>query len=608
MPVIVKPDIDSPEQLELHKLRHSCAHLMAEAVQKLWPDAKLAIGPAIENGFYYDFDLEHRFTDDDLTRIEDTMTTLVKQGKDIKFERTTLSKSDAIKKVTDAGQERYKLPLIERIPEGEEITFYTSGEFFDLCAGPHVENKSDIKHFKLLKISGAYWEGKETNKMLQRIYGTCFASRDELKEYLRAIEEAEKRDHRKLGPMLDLFTFFEEAGPGLVFYLPKGAMALKQLQDWGWQEHMKRGYQPLQTPHILKTDAWHTSGHWDNYRENMYQVGSILEYEELMQSDKSADESKLDIYGLKPMNCPGHVMCYKANMRSYRDLPLRFCENGTVYRYERAGVLHGMLRVRGFTQDDAHHFCTPEQYEAEIELVMDFCSYTLDAFGFDYMIGFKTKPVKAVGNEALWEMAEAGLKRVLDRRGQPYYIQEGDGTFYGPKVDFVIKDSLGRSWQGSTVQLDFNLPNRFNLTYIGEDGKEHQPVMIHRAIYGSFERFFGLLIEEFGGAFPLWLAPVQAMVLPVSDKYYDYAKKVAGQLQAAGIRAQADVSGEKLGKMIRTHTTHKVIYLLVVGEKELTDESVAGRHYYLGELGAMPINHMIERMQEEIKEKKFFKK
>jgi threonyl-tRNA synthetase len=609
MPIIAKhSELDEKEQY-LHRLRHSAAHLLAEAVQDLFPGTKLAFGPAIEDGFYYDFDTEHKFSEEDFKQIERRMEELRREK--APFVREEISQAEAHHLFAGQG-EKLKAEHVDTLPDGA-ITLYRSGKFVDLCAGPHLENTGEIKHFKLLSTSGAYWRGDEKREQLQRIYGTAWETKDELQDYLRRVEEAKKRDHRVIGKQLALFEFPELAGPGLPFYLPKGAIILNELKQWMWDLHMRGGYghrdkcyQPLATPHILKTDAWKTSGHLENYRDNMFMVYSLDELESgMISKEQLASKEGLGNYGLKPMNCPGHVMLFEVGTKSYRDLPVRYFEFGTVYRYERAGTLHGMLRVRSFTQDDAHIFCTPEQYEQEIVGVFDFCCHILDTFGFDYYVGFKTRGEKRIGGDEIWDMAEAGLRKVLEQRAAgKYYIQEGDATFYGPKVDFVIKDSLGRMWQGGTIQLDFNLPERFELEYAASDGERKRPVMIHRAILGSFERFFGLLIEEFGGAFPLWLAPVQARVLPIGEAHLEYAKLVAAKLRDNGLRAEADESSEKLGKKIRSGKTEKIPYLIVVGDSELEQGTITVESYFDGKLdGLSDLDALIAKMQDEIARK-----
>jgi threonyl-tRNA synthetase len=651
MPIIAKKQERSERDERLYRIRHSFAHLMAEAVQSLWPGAKLAFGPPIEDGFYYDFLIDHRFSEDDLKKIEDKMKELRKRN--VPFVCEPIGKDDALSLFSGMG-ENLKAEHVETLPP-DNITLYRDGDFVDLCAGPHVEKTGELKHFKLLHSSASYWRGDEKRESLQRIYGTAWDSEQELKDYLHRLEEAKKRDHRVLGKELRLFEFPELAGPGLPFYLPNGATILQELKDWMWDMHAsgsyghsEKQYEPLATPHILKTDAWHTSGHIQNYRENMFLVYSLDEldqgligprdsaksgqqavgccdpHEEGADMVNSAAGTKghvqdnahegLGNYGLKPMNCPGHILMYRVGTKSYRELPKRYFEFGTVYRYERAGTLHGMLRVRSFTQDDAHIFCTPEQYAEEVEAVFDFCCHVLDTFGFEYMIGFKTRGEKRVGSDAIWDLAEDGLRKVLEKRAAgKYYVQEGDATFYGPKVDFIIKDSLGREWQGSTIQLDFNLPERFELEYIGDDGQPHRPVMIHRAILGSFERFFGLLIEEFGGAFPLWLAPQQVRVLAVGEGHLDYARQVAGDLAGCvaskiggGYRLRIDVdeSSETLGKKIRSGKTEKVPYLVVVGGREVENCTISVEGYHEGKLpDVTTIDALAEKLAEEIREK-----
>ena len=630
MPIIAKDPAKSEKEDRLYRIRHSAAHLMAEAVQDLFPGTHLAFGPPVEDGFYYDFDTELHFTDDDLRKIEKRMEELRRDK--APFVCIPIAKAEAQAKFAALG-EKLKAEHVETLEDGK-ITLYQSGKFVDLCAGPHVEDTGAVKHFRLTHVSGSYWRGDEKRERLQRIYGTAWETKEELALYLRRIEEAKKRDHRVLGKQLALFEFPELAGPGLPFYLPNGALMLQLLKDWMWGLHMggayghpEKLYLPLATPHILKTDAWHTSGHLKNYRDNMFMVYSLDELESGLldgpvgcvdhDHDKEdhapAENGKGKIpaegignYGLKPMNCPGHVMLYNVGTKSYRDLPLRFFEFGTVYRYERQGVLHGMLRVRSFTQDDAHIFCTPEQYEAEIEGVFDFCCHIWDTFGFDYQVALKTRnPEKSMGSDEIWAMAEAGLKKVLDKRVPGmYYTVEGDAAFYGPKIDFIIKDSLGRSWQGSTIQLDFNLPDRFELEYVDHDGARKRPVMLHRAILGSFERFYGLMIEEFSGAFPLWLAPLQARVLPIGEDQLEYARGLASRLRELGLRAQVDESNEKLGKKIRNGKTEKIPYLIVVGAQEAEQGTITVESYFDGKLADISrVDELAGRMQEEVASK-----
>ncbi len=611
MPIVPKQVERDDTQERLYRLRHSAAHLMAEAVQELFPGTKLAFGPPVEHGFYYDFDTEHRFTDADLKRIEQKMRELRKRKQP--FVRQEIGQAEAI--ALFAGQqEKLKAEHVETLTDGT-ISLYQSGEFVDLCAGPHVEHTGEVQHFKLLSVSGSYWRGDERRERLQRIYGTAWQTKQELHEHLRRLEEARKRDHRILGKELGLFELPELAGPGLPFYLPKGAFVMQALKDWMWGLHASGGYghpdkvyEPLLTPHILKTDAWHTSGHIENYRDNMFMVYSLDELDKgLLGGDHEGGQGGegLGNYGLKPMNCPGHVMLYKVGTKSYRQLPIRYFEFGTVYRYERIGTLHGLLRVRSFTQDDAHIFCTPEQYADEIEGCFDFCCYILETFGFDYHVGLKTRGEKRIGSDAIWDLAEDGLKAVLEKRAAgKYHVQEGDATFYGPKVDFIIRDSLGRQWQGGTIQLDFNLPERFDLGYVDEAGAEVRPVMIHRAILGSFDRFMGLLIEEFGAAFPLWLAPVQVRVLPIVDELRDYAAQVSSGLRAHGLRVELDEQSDRLNKKIRRGKTDKIPYLVVVGKKEAEGETITVESYFDGKLGDVTtVEALAARMTDEVARK-----
>ncbi len=550
--------------VELEILRHSTSHVMAHAVQELFPGVKLGIGPAIENGFYYDFDLPQQLTPEDLPKIEAKMREIIK--KEHKFERQEIAKQKAIELFAARG-EKYKVELLNEI-EAETVSIYKSGEFLDLCRGPHIEHTGQIKAFKLLSIAGAYWHGLETNPMMQRIYGTVFPSQKELDEYLKNVEEAKKRDHRKLGRELDLFSIHEEAGAGLVYWHPKGAVLRGVIEDFLKAENKKRGYEFVTIPHLGKIDLWNTSGHSNYYRENMY----------FMKIDEQE-------YVVKPMNCPGHILIFKRKTRSYRDLPIRYFELGTVYRYEKSGVLHGLLRVRGFTQDDAHLFVREDQLETEIIAIFDFISYVMKIFGFEFKINLSTRPESFAGTADKWERATAILEKVLQDRNLPFEIDPGAGTFYGPKIDIKLKDSLGRDWQGPTVQVDFNLPARFDLTYTDEHGQQQTPVMIHRAILGSLERFIGALIENYGGAFPVWLAPVQVSVLPISEKYLDYAEKVARELQENNVRVEIDRRGEKIGAKIRDAQMQKVPYMLIVGEKEQAAGTVAVRERTAGDQG-----------------------
>ncbi|MCX7832144.1 MAG: threonine--tRNA ligase [Actinobacteria bacterium] len=573
--------LDTEEGLEI--LRHSASHVLAAAVKRLFPDARLGIGPAIENGFYYDFDVKNPFTPEDLTKLEKEMEKITSEKQ--RFERVVLSKSEARKLFESLG-EIYKLELIDEI-EDDSITIYKTGDFVDLCRGPHVPHTGYIKAFKLISSAGAYWRGDEKNPMLQRIYGTAFPDRESLNQYLRFLEEAQKRDHRVLGRELELFSFHEEAGPGLVFYHPKGAIVREIIENFIKDECKKRGYQPLVTPHVLKGDLWRISGHSDYYRDNMFYL--------------EIDEKE---YAVKPMNCPGHILVYKSKPRSYKEMPLRFYELGTVYRYERSGVLHGLLRVRGFTQDDAHIFCTPDQIEEEVENILDFSFYVLNSFGFDdFSVNLSTRPEKFVGSLEIWEKAEGALRKALEDKGIEYKIDPGEGVFYGPKIDIKLKDVLNREWQATTIQVDFNIPERFDLVYWGADNQHHRPVMIHRAIMGSIERFMGALIEHYGGAFPAWIAPVQVAVLPIADRHFDYASKVYQELSSRGFRVELDVRPESINKKIRNHQKMKVPYMLVIGDREAENGSVAVRHRKEGDLGPFSLEDFIEMLNKEVKER-----
>ena len=545
----------SPEALDI--IRHSASHLMAQAVKELFPQAKVTIGPAIESGFYYDFDVERPFTPEDLERIEAKMSEFA--AADLKVGRQVLSSAEAIR-MFEAMGEPYKTELINGIG-AETVSVYSQGGFADLCRGPHVPSTSRIKVFKLLSIAGAYWRGDEKNRMLQRIYGTAFFDRKELEAYLHRLEEAKRRDHRKLGRELDLFSFSDEVGAGLAIWHPKGAMLRTILEDFERKEHLKRGYDIVVGPQILKTELWQRSGHYENYRENMYFT--------------EVDEQG---FGIKPMNCLAHMMIYKSQLRSYRDLPLRFFELGTVHRHERAGVLHGLLRVRCFTQDDAHILCTPEQLDAEIKGVLSFVSDVMTIFGFDYEMELSTRPEKSIGDDAAWDLATNALLSALKDTGRPYEINEGDGAFYGPKIDIKLRDCLDRRWQCATIQCDFTLPERFDLHYIGPDGEKKRPVMVHRVILGSIERFIGVLIEHFAGSFPLWLSPVQAIVLTVTDNQISFAQEVFAHLREAGVRVQSDFRNEKLSFKIREAQLQKVPYMLVIGDKEVEQGTVTPRY------------------------------
>lgn len=565
---------------------HSSSHLMAHAIQDIFPEAKFGVGPAIDAGFYYDIDINTQLSEDHLKLIEDKMIELSKT--DTKFEREELSQQDAINFFKKKG-DQYKVELLSEMDETKEkISIYKEGSFTDLCRGPHLPNPGKIKFVKLLNISGSYWRGDEKNKQLQRIYGITFPKKKMLDDYLFMLEEAKKRDHRKLGKSLDLFSVHEEAGAGLIYWHPKGARIRLEVEDFWRRAHLENGYELLYSPHMGKSWLWETSGHLGFYKDSMY-------------SGMKVDEQD---YYIKPMNCPFHIMIYQSHLRSYRDLPLRWAELGTVYRYEKSGALHGLLRVRGFTQDDAHIFCTHDQIEAEIIEVIRFAKFVLGSFGFtDMNYYLSTMPEKAVGEPELWHKAEDSLRKAMEKESLSYEVDEGGGAFYGPKIDIKIKDALGREWQLSTIQFDFNLPERFGMTYIGEDGKEHRPFMVHRALLGSIERFFGILIEHYAGEFPLWLAPTQVAIVPVSQNYLDYANKVAAELRKAGIRYEIDERNEKIGYKIRDWETKKVTYMLVVGEKEQSATAVSVRKHKVGDEGSLALSEFIDKIVAEIKNK-----
>ena len=575
---------------DLDKLRHSCSHVMAQAVQELWPGTKVTIGPAIENGFYYDFDRKESFTDDDLAKIEKAMRRIIERKP--KFSQYSMPRQEAIS-LFKKRDERYKVELIEGMPDKEMSFFKTGEEWFDLCKGPHIDNAGQIKAFKLLSVAGSYWRGDERKPMLQRIYGTAFSSQKELDDHLKMLEEAEKRDHRKLGPRLELFDFYHEtAGAGLVFYHPAGAMLRKTIEDYVREQHLKHDYQMVITPHILKGKLWEISGHAEHYKENMYYF--------------DVDQER---FAVKPMNCPGHILIYKSKLRSYNDLPIRYFELGSVYRREKAGVLHGLLRVRGFTQDDAHIFCRQDQIESEVCQVIMFALQVMNDFGFkvvgkDIRFELSTRPDDYIGNPQQWEAATGALEASLRNMKLPFEVNEGDGAFYGPKIDVKLKDAIGREWQCATIQCDFSLPERFGLSYINNQGKEEQPIMIHRAILGSIERFIGMLIEHYGGAFPVWLAPTQAAIIPIRSDHEEYALRVKDDLQKAGVRVIIDSRNESLGKRIREGTVKKVPYLLVVGDKEAQENKVAVRKYGTGDQGARELQSFIDQIQGEIVSRK----
>lgn len=567
-------------------LRHTASHILAQAVKRLFPKTRLGIGPAIEDGFYYDFDTEHGFVSDDLAVIEAEMARIIKEN--LPVCREVMSREEA-RALFEQMQEPFKLEILEEIPEDEPVSIYRQGEFVDLCAGPHVPSTGYVKAYKLLSIAGAYWRGDENRTMLQRIYGTAFMNQQDLEAHLARLEDIKRRDHRKLGKDLDLFSIEEEAGPGLVFWHPKGAVIREVIEDFWRKEHRKRGYDIVYTPHIAKLDIWKTSGHWDWYKENMY-------------SPIVVDEVQ---YLLKPMNCPFHILLYKNSTRSYRDLPIKYAELGTVYRYERSGVLHGMLRVRGMTQDDAHLFCRPDQLEEQLIGVLDLTEFMLKTFGYnDYecMLSVRDPNNKAkyIGTDDVWEQAESALENALKAKNLRYKVDIGEAKFYGPAIDIKTRDAVGRLWQGPTIQADFNLPERFDIAYIGEDGRSYRPVVIHRTVLGTMERFIGGLIEQYAGAFPLWLAPVQVRVMPISDKQMDYAHEITLRLKDAGLRAECDSGQDKVGYKIRRAQLEKIPYMIVVGQKEKDDGSISLRHRSLGVLGMMSLDEFLKRANEEI--------
>lgn len=587
----LKEEISEDSSLELLKVEdeggkeifwHTSAHMLAQAIKRLFPEAKFAIGPAIKDGFYYDIDMEHRLVPEDLEKLEKEMKAIAKEN--FELERSVMSREEALKYMEERG-EVYKVELISELPEGEEISFYTEGEFTDLCRGPHLPNTKRVKAVKLTSIAGAYWRGDEKKPMLQRIYGISFEKQKELDAYLEMVEEAKKRDHRKLGKELDLFTMHNE-GPGFPFFHPKGMVLWNTIQNFWRAEHLKRGYGEIKTPLILNEDLWHQSGHWDHYKENMY-------FTEIDGGD----------YAIKPMNCPGSMIVYKSNMYSYRDFPIRWAELGQVHRHELAGALHGLMRVRTFTQDDAHIFMLPEQVKDELVGVIELADELYSAFGFKYHVELSTRPENYMGEIETWDIATENLRAALEEKGVEYRINEGDGAFYGPKIDFHLEDSIGRTWQCATIQLDFQMPERFDLTYIGTDNEKHRPVMIHRAILGSMERFIGILIEHYAGKFPAWLAPIQVSILPISDKYNDYAEEVKNALELKGIRVEMDVRSEKIGFKIREAQMQKIPYMLVVGEKEVENNAVSVRTRDGGDMGALGLSEFIDKIVQEIRDK-----
>ena len=571
---------------DIDKLRHSCAHVLAQAVKKLWPEVKVAMGPAIENGFYYDFDKKEPFTDQDLDQITKVMQKII--NRNLPLKQSFMDKKTAADFFKGQG-ESYKVEIIDGIPDDQVSLFSTGdGEFVDLCKGPHTASTGEIKAFKLLSVAGAYWRGDHKNAMLQRVYGTCFPSKEDMERYLKCLEEADKRDHRKIGAELGLFHIYhEEAGAGLVFYHPKGALMRKILEDFTKDLHLKRGYDLVQTPNFLRGKLWEISGHAEHYRENMY----------YFQIDGEE-------YAVKPMNCPGHMLIYKHRLHSYRELPIKLFELGTVYRYEKAGVLHGLLRVRGFTQDDAHIFCRRDQVQGEVEKVLDLAFEILSAFGFkDYAIELSTRPEKFIGKLEDWDLATESLKKALENKGIAYQINEGDGAFYGPKIDLKLKDALGRQWQCSTVQCDFALPERFDLSFMNEQGLSERPIMLHRALFGSVERFFGTLIEHHAGNFPLWLSPVQAMIISIRPEHDDFSKTVAEELRAEGIRVEVDARNESLGKRVREARLQRTPYILVIGDKEVSARMIAVRKRPETDMGSMPVEQFLGMVRKEIVDK-----
>ena len=565
-----------------HTLRHTASHILAQAVKRLWPEAKLAIGPAIDKGFYYDIDMEHTLTPEDLGKIEKEMSRIVKEN--LPITKSIMPRQEAIE-FFKSKNEDYKVELIQDLPEDAIISCYSQGDFIDLCAGPHVASTGKVKAFKLQSIAGAYWRGDEKNKMLQRIYGTAFEKKEELDAYLHLLEEAAKRDHRKLGKELGLFVIKEE-GPGFPFFLPKGMALRNELENFWREVHHDFDYEEIRTPIILSKHLWETSGHWDHYRENMYTT--IIDDEE---------------YAIKPMNCPGGILVYQNEMHSYRDFPLRYAELGLVHRHELSGALHGLFRVRAFTQDDAHVFMLPDQMQTELMKVIELFDRIYSQFGLKYHVELSTKPDNAMGDDAIWEAATEALRNAIEAKGIPYVINPGDGAFYGPKLDYHIEDSLGRTWQCGTIQLDMNLPERFQIEYVGEDGQKHRPIMIHRACFGSMERFIGILTEHYAGAFPTWMAPVQVKILPISEKHVEYAKELAKQMHRDYVRVEVDDRSEKIGYKIRQAQMAKVPYMLVVGDKEVEEGTVNVRKHGGDELGSVPFEEFFNSIKIEIKER-----
>ena len=574
---MAKEKLNWEDEQVRHTYRHTASHIMAQAIQHLWPDTKFAIGPAIENGFYYDMESEHKFAEEDFLKIQKEMKKIVQEN--LPLERTEVSREEALKFFKERNQD-YKVELIQDLPEDAVITLYTQGDFTDLCAGPHMQSTGQIKAFKLMSVAGAYWRGDSDRPMLQRIYGTAFPSQAELDEYVAKLEEAKKRDHRKIGKEMDLFMLAEE-GPGFPFFLPKGMIIRNELEAFWREEHRKRGYEEIKTPLILNEKLWRTSGHWDHYKDNMY-------FTKIDGED----------YAIKPMNCPGAMLVYKRKMWSYRDFPIRCGELGQVHRHELSGALHGLMRVRTFTQDDAHIFMLPEQVNDEIKAVAKFCDDVYKMFGFEYHVELSTRPDDSMGTDEEWEMAEAALRNAIEEMGVPFVINEGDGAFYGPKLDFHLKDSIGRTWQCGTIQLDMQMPQRFELTYVGPDGEKHRPI-----IFGSIERFIGILIEHCAGKFPLWLAPVQVKLLTVTEKFAPYALEVAKKMEEAGLRVETDIRNEKIGYKLREARNERDSYICVIGEREAEAGTLSVRSSKAGELGEMYVDEFIEKLLEEIKTK-----
>ena len=579
---MAKEKINFEDEQVRHDYRHTASHIMAQAVKHIWPEAKLAIGPAIENGFYYDFDLEHKFTEEDFLKIQKEMKKIVQAN--YKLERFELPRAEAIKLMQEKD-EPYKVELINDLPEDAVISFYKQGDFTDLCAGPHMDSTGQIKAFKIMSVAGAYWRGNSDNKMLQRLYATAFPTQEELDNYIKMLEEAKQRDHRKIGKEMELFALYDE-GPGFPFFLPNGMIIRNELENFWREEHRKRGYVEIKTPLILNEQLWRTSGHWDHYKDNMYFT-------------KIDDED----YAVKPMNCPGSILVYRGKMHSYRELPLRIGELGQVHRHELSGALHGLMRVRTFTQDDSHIYMMPEQVEEEIVGVAKFCDEVYKLFGFEYHVELSTRPEDSMGTDEEWEMAENALRSAIQATGVDYVVNEGDGAFYGPKLDFHLKDSIGRTWQCGTIQLDLQMPQRFDITYVGADGEKHRPIMIHRVIFGSIERFIGILTEHTAGKFPLWLAPVQVKLLTVTEKFVPYAEEVEKKLREAGLRVQLDARNEKIGYKLREARNARDSYICVIGEREAEAKTLTVRSIKSGELGEMSVDDFTAKLVEEIRTK-----